>query len=351
MKKIVLLVLILCAALTGSAAAQDLPTRDQLPPANWMQITTGNDTLCARGAPYSFYYREGAGQDLLINFQGGGMCWSAQTCNLSTTTFDNSINPGDPSDNPALFPVGITDFSNPENPFINYDMVYVNYCSGDLDMGAADQGFSFEGNWYDVKFRGTSNVANVLDWIYNNIPVPDSVFVTGCSAGSVGAAYWASNIASHYSGRRVTLLGDSGGGWRGIPGSTFDLWGTNYNGVTGANLSIPRFYIGAARAGARVAMYNTAHDETQSFFNYVGFSGVPYSDALQANQRDIARSAGNFRSFTAGGDLHCILPRAEFYTYSANGVRFVDWVAALAAGQGVNNVACTDCDTPEIYQP
>ncbi len=96
-------------------------------------------------------------------------------------------------------------------------------------------------------------------------------------------------------------------------------------------------------------MYNTAHDETQNFFNYVGFSSVPYSDALKANQRDIARSAGNFRSFTAGGDLHCILPRAEFYTYSANGVRFRDWIAALAAGQGVNTVACTDCDAPEIY--
>ncbi len=349
MKKIALIVLLFCAALTGSAAAQDATHRNQIPPFSWTQINTGNDTMCARGAPYSFYYREGAGNKLLINFQGGGMCWSAQTCNLSTTTFDDNINSSDPSDNPALFPVGITDFGNPENPFIDYDMVYVNYCSGDLHTGNGEQGFSFEGNWYDVQFRGSTNVLNVLSWIYSNVPAPDSVFVTGCSAGSIGAAFWAKDIASHYSGQRVTLLGDSGGGWRGIPGATFSLWGTNYDGVTGANLNIPRFYIGAARAGARTAMYNTAHDETQNFFNFVGFSGVPYSDALQANERDVARSAGSFRFFTAGGDLHCILPRDQFYTYAANGVRFRDWIANLASGQRVNNTACTDCDTPEIY--
>ena len=102
--------------------------------------------------------------------------------------------------------------------------------------------------------------------------MPDSVFVTGCSAGSVGAAYWAADIAAHYQDKRVTLLGDSGGGWRGIPGSTFDLWGTSYQGATGGNLSIQQFYTGAARAGVHTAEYNTAHDDTQNFFNFVGFS-------------------------------------------------------------------------------
>jgi hypothetical protein len=350
MKRIWLIVVLL-VAVAGGAVAQGMPTKDQLPPGQWHQISPGGDTICGHGAPYSFYYRDNPGQDLLINFQGGGMCWNAQTCNISTTTFDDSINPGDPSDNPALFPVGMTDFSTPDNPFINYDMVYVNYCTGDMHTGNANPGYDFEGTWFDVKHKGYINASTVLNWVYSNLPVVDSVFVAGCSAGAVGAAYWSADIKAHYPNTRVTLLGDSGSGWRGIPGSTFDLWGTSYQGATGGNLSIPRFYAGAAQLGVRTAAYNTAYDETQSFFNFVGFSSVGYGDALRANLRDLARSGGNFRSYTAGGSLHCILPRAEFYTYSANGVRFRDWIAALAAGQGAQNVACTDCADPEFYTP
>ncbi len=334
------------------AYAQDLPTRDSLPPGNWNQISTGGETTCGHGAPYSFYYREGPGQDLLINFQGGGMCWNAQTCNVSTTTFDDNINPGDPSDNPSIHPAGITDFGNPENPFINYDMVYVNYCTGDMHTGNAVVGYDFEGNWFETRHKGYVNASTVLNWVYNNIPVPDSVFVTGCSAGSVGAAYWASDIMRHYAGRRVALLGDSGGGWRGGLGSSFNLWGTTYNGIAGANLTIEQFYISTARAfpNNRVAQYNTLYDETQQFFNFVGFSAVGYNDALTANLRDISNRARNFRSFTAGGGIHCIIPRGEFYLHMANGVRFRDWVADIAAGNNVTSPACQGgCEYAEQY--
>lgn len=347
--------LLILSAPTAATFAQDLPTRGDLPAGTWNQITTGGETTCGHGAPYSFYYREGAGEGLLINFQGGGMCWNAQTCNISTTTFDDSVLPNDPSDNPALFPVGATDFSNPENPFINYDMIHVNYCTGDMHTGNTSIGYDFEGNWFEVQHRGYVNASTVLNWVYANFPAPESVFVTGCSAGSVGAAYWAQNIMEQYRGRRVTLFGDSGGGWRGNLGHSFNLWGTTYNGTAGRNLSIEQFYTGAARAfpNNRVAQYNTAWDETQSFFNFVGFSSVEYREALRQNMRDITNRAGNFRSYIAGGDLHCIMPRNEFYTYSQNGVRFRDWIANIAAGVGVNNVACAGeaCNTPEFYTP
>jgi len=347
---IALLILLICvgAAPHQIATAQDLPPRQALPAGTWNQITPGGETTCGHGAPYSFYYREGPGEDLLINFQGGGMCWNAQTCNVSTTTFDDSINPGDPSDNPALFPVGITDFGNPENPFVNYDMIYVNYCTGDMHTGNAVVGYDYNGNWFETRHKGAINAAAVLNWVYANFPNPDSVFVTGCSAGSVGAAYWATDIMRHYSGERVALLGDSGGGWRGGLGSSFALWGTTFNGAAGSGLNIETFYINAARnfPNNRVAQYNTAADETQAFFNYVGFSATAYNDALRLNMRDISNRARNFRSYTQGGNLHCIIPRAEFYTYQVNGVRLVNWIADIAAGRGVNNIACTNCDAP-----
>ena len=339
MSKFRLIALLLLFVVSGSVAAQELPTRDQLG-GGWQQLTPGGETLCGHGAPYSFYYREGTGQNLLIYFQGGGMCWNGQTCSpTGDKTFDEAINPSDPSDNPSLFPVGIFDLGNPENPFINDDMLYVNYCSADMHTGNNVSGLTYNDIYFEIKNKGAVNAAYALNWVYNNIPIPDSVFVAGCSAGAVGAAFWTADIKAHYPNQRVTLLGDSGGGWRGIDGATWSLWGTNYQGATGSSVNNAQFYVGAASQGARIAQYNTSSDETQTFFTYVGFSGVPYPDALRANLRDIARGAGSFRSYTMYGDLHCVLPRQEFYTYTMGSARLRDWVAALAAGEAVANIS------------
>jgi hypothetical protein len=331
---ILLLLLLLVTASTVSAQ-----NRDQLPAGQWNQIVPGGDTVCGHGAPYSFYYRENPGQDLLIYFQGGGMCWNGQTCSpTGDKTFDESINPGDPSDNPGIGAVGIFDLGNPDNPFLNYDILFVNYCSGDMHTGNKVTGLTYNDVYFEIKNRGAINAAYALNWAYNNIPVPDSVFVTGCSAGAVGAAYWGADIKAHYPNQRVTVLGDSGGGWRGIDGATWNLWGTNYQGATGANVNNAQFYVGASRQGARIAQYNTASDESQAFFHFVGFSGVAYPDALRANLRDISRAVGSFRSYTMYGDLHCIMPRQEFYSYTMGSARLRDWVANLAAGNPVSNV-------------
>ena len=51
----------------------------------------------------------------------------------------------------------------------------------------------------------------------------------------------------------------------------------------------------------------------------------------------------NFRSFTAEGDLHCILPRDEFYHQETAGTRLVDWMERLVNGRAVDNVQCPTC--------
>jgi len=52
--------------------------------------------------------------------------------------------------------------------------------------------------------------------------------------------------------------------------------------------------------------------------------------------------APNYRAFTPGGDLHWVTPRAEFYTYAINVMRFRDWVADIAAGKDVLTLHCTN---------
>jgi hypothetical protein len=72
---------------------------------------------------------------------------------------------------------------------------------------------------------------------------------------------------------------------------------------------------------------------------------------LEANQADIRAAAPNFRTYIAGGDVHTILARPEFYTYHVGGRRVRDWVAALAAGEAVEDVRCADCRVAEVLPP
>ena len=253
MTKVWWIAVLMLIAISGSVTAQDMPSKDQLPPGQWNQISPGGATICGHGAPYSFYYREGSGQNLLIDFQGGGMCWNGQTCSpTADKTFDDNINPGDPSDNPALFPVGITDFSNPENPFINDDMVFVDYCTGDFHTGNNDQGYTYNDTYFDVKHNGYVNASTVLNWVYANIPVPDSVFVTGCSAGSVGAAYWSADIKAHYPSKSRDPAGRFGRRLARHPRRYLEFVGIELSGRDGREPEHPQvLYRRSPRRGTR----------------------------------------------------------------------------------------------------
>jgi hypothetical protein len=140
-----------------------------------------------------------------------------------------------------------------------------------------------------------------------------------------------------------------------------ESWGTvdilpdwpEYEGITAEDLTIEKLYIASATHFPNVvfAQYNSAHDEVQNYFlSLVGVTDTPLPELMQANHSDIRDAVpGNFFTYTAGGSMHTIIPRPEFYTYQVNGVRFRDWVAALAAGEEIEDVMCTDCETVELY--
>jgi hypothetical protein len=69
---------------------------------------------------------------------------------------------------------------------------------------------------------------------------------------------------------------------------------------------------------------------------------------LRANRQDISAAVPRFRSFTAGGPDHGVMFTSRFFSYSTEGHRLRDWVAAIAAGAMVSNVECTECSRPGL---
>lgn len=255
---------------------------------------------------------------------------------------------------------GIFNLDNPDNPFKDHTTVFAPYCTADVHMGASDTVYPpVEEGQTDlvIRHQGRANVEAVLQWTYEHVPSPQSIFVTGSSAGAIPSPLYTALIADHYVNARIAQLGDGAGGYRRTNNDSRpdEQWGTfdfitqeqGFANLRPETMTYESLYIAAAQAHPDItfAEYDAAEDAVQKrFLSMSGQKDVALQQAIEANHADIRRDVGNFSSYIAGGDSHTILGRPEFYTLASNGVAIRDWVAALANFETVENVTCAPCD-------
>lgn len=92
----------------------------------WQTVPGGPDTRCGLGDPFQFYARIAHRDSLLVFLGGGGACWDPGSCDPQGNAPIRARNSVYPSYN------GILDIWTSVNPFKNYSMVEVPYCTGDL---------------------------------------------------------------------------------------------------------------------------------------------------------------------------------------------------------------------------
>lgn len=370
-----LLLLLLLLACSGPGTPSPTPqppvepiaptVPEGLTPGTWNVFTPGGDTICADGSDYAFYVYPGTVNKVVVDFEGGGACWSGATCGAPGQFYQPSV--------PALEGrvegvSGLYERDNPQNPTRDWYHVFVSYCTADVHLGDAVQTYiTPEGDDVTVRHNGQDNVAAVLEWLYDGFSGPESVLVTGCSAGAYGAALYTSAIAEHYPNADITELGDCGAGI--IPGSFASAgdglkrWNIGAVLPAGINLSegVPATFLadayvanGQAHPNVTLAQYNSYLDSTQIAF-YAVQVGLDPSDPADLQQAAAAWTSGlvgSLQTIGAGlpegfssylslldddGDLqtgtaHCILGRPEFYTLTTSGAPFVTWLGRLING-------------------
>ena len=338
-RHVFLVLAVLCVA-TG-AAAQD-----------WETVQPGGDTVCSDGSPFRFFVRRGDPSKLLIEFEGGGACWSDATCEAEVYNRSVTSDPETARRNGQL--QGIYDRSNPANPFKDFTHVYIPYCTGDLHWGNATTAYvGFAGNTYVIQHKGAVNASSALNWTTENVKAPSQLVVAGCSAGGYGAALWSAKIARAYPGARMLELADSAAGV--VPDSFFsvpftkwkveDAWPSfipelDLKTIDPATLSLPKLYTSVASfyPTALFSQFNNRLDTVQVFF-YALTKGslsptdtVDWTRKMTANVDRITAENPNFKAYIAGGTEHCIINRPSFYTQTVGGRKFSDWVTALVNG-------------------
>ncbi|MDZ7673535.1 MAG: pectin acetylesterase-family hydrolase [Acidimicrobiales bacterium] len=337
---------------TTTSAAESTTTTTR-PPPEWVMHEADEDCECADGSEYTYFSRTDDPEKVVLYFQGGGACFSAETCSFSDGTYKVTTGPADdPTGNPGIF-----DFDNEANPFAGWSMVFVPYCSGDVHLGDATTEYTDE---LTVEHNGYVNASQGLDHLVENFPDATDVFVTGSSAGGVPAPLFGGLVSDELPDADVGVLADASGGYSSNPtvnGTIGSLWGVEASipdwevteDIDAAAFGIPDLFHLAGRhdASIRMARYDNAFDEVQrSFVDLAGLEGGTLLDVLDQNEQLVEGNGVDLSTYVAPGENHTILGRDDLYDLTVEGTAFLDWLAELVEGGMPGDVRCTDCGAP-----
>jgi len=190
----------------------EIQSFEQTEPYTWNKVDMGDSCQCSDGSDYWIYTKKGHSDNLIIHFQGGGACWDESSCvrPLGITNIKGFYLPRIFEWMfKAFFSHGIMNNNLETNPFKNWNIVFIPYCTADLHIGNAENIYTdIDGNDIVVKHNGRTNARSALNWIRNNIKDPRKVFITGESAGGYGSIFWTPEIVNLFQNSRFYQLSD-----------------------------------------------------------------------------------------------------------------------------------------------
>jgi hypothetical protein len=133
-----------------------------------------------------------------------GACWNQASTGVGFCTTDSV---------PQKL-IGIFDRNNVNNAFKSYTIVHVLYCSGDVHGGNVVRDYN-DAAGQPVVQSGLKNVQSALDWVKGQVKAGNlagtfsNFVVMGCSAGSLGAQLWGSELLSQLSWKQAAVVPDS----------------------------------------------------------------------------------------------------------------------------------------------
>ncbi|MDZ4727462.1 MAG: pectin acetylesterase-family hydrolase [Leptospira sp.] len=373
------------------------PTAGSITIAGNANVTKSYDPKCtgvSGNQTFKFYLKKGTSKNLLVNFMGGGACWDGKNCfGSNTTTYFNRM---DSLSNLAVRIAfsGILEERNAVNPFRDWNVLFIPYCSGDLFWGSKSTSYTdpTTGAATTLDHKGFDNFLASIDYVKKNSEwTPDAsnkVFVIGQSAGAYGAIFNFSYIKEIFPSNEVSIFADAGNGV--IPANfqsqgPVAKWGADLNVPTWIGISSTTFptielgdffkQVATYYPNNKIAQYSTNFDGNQRYFYNVQKkiqANVSYtnstdlwgkSDGTQVDDSTsctwvtesrsniITRAAtrSNYKYYIAGGDVHTITTSASFYTESSAGESLLSWMNKMIAGS--SDWTSKDCKSEGNCKP
>lgn len=305
--------------------------------------------MCADGT--SSYYTVIArkqSENLLIFLNGGGACWDPATCmkgyavNLTRRAPIVDWNTG----------TGIRNSKDPLNPFANFSVLSVPYCTGDLFMGDAVNNYGTKEKPFIVRHHGYRNVELALEAAAQHFPRPDKVALVGMSAGAIGAFHHLSSFDKHFPSSSKYVISDAG-----TPFKPPHLLENNYRAllaVWNVKINFPNNPLGRpiehfgdlleynkrSFPNVRYGLIQAYSDYIMTFFAYRIGSRDPFN-AVKGSAIDVADhylgpDALNDRVFFVDSWAHTLTDGDLAKTKSV-GVSLNDWLTNMVSDLSWNN--------------
>jgi hypothetical protein len=320
--------------------------------------------VCRDGSPAGFYTRfSDTSKDLLIYLEQGGACFNTALCQWNPSKVGDSITGRTLSETIAGMRIGtkqepqttgIFDYSNAQNPYKDWNAVWIPYCTGDAFGGSAPNA-TVQGVQGTQQFVGYQNMQKFVGHIVPTFHDAERVVLTGTSAGSFGAGLNFNQVQDAFGSVPVTLIMDSG-----IPFSDDfmapclqkewrDLWNldallppdcTDCKSADGGGLINLVFYSAKKYPNAKLGLISATEDDIMRFFFGFGegncSNGSYPSGKYTQGIADLRQLASPYRvqfaSYVIPGILHMYSQFPDFYQPMAGGAPIVNWVDDVLAG-------------------
>jgi hypothetical protein len=289
--------------------------------------------------------------NLLIYMEGGGACFNPFTCN-------GVAHPNGYGDRDLQVTVnqsgskGVFNRDDPDNPFADWNIVFIPYCTGDIFAGNNPNG---SGGRNQVGYRNMgAYTATLVDAFADRL---NHVVLSGSSAGGFGALYNFDRVQQALGDVPVTLLDDSGPPMSStymtpcLQEQVRTTWGMDEtlpadctecetdNGGLG-NLPV---YLATKYPDRNLGIISSTTDGVIRLFYGFGYPScanpsvpmpeVPFAEGV-AELRDVTLAPfDNAHVYTINGGLHVWLLENPLGVTTSGGVGMTDWIRGLL-GEG-----------------
>lgn len=291
---------------------------------------------------------------VLIFMQGGGACFNGQTCAISDHALSSDHH--DEKDFAKWAAKegksNVMNRERAENPFRDWNLVMMPYCSGDVFAGDTETGFNGRPQ------IGFKNVTSYLPRLASTFRDAAELVLTGMSAGGYGAAYNFVQVQKSFSWLDITMIDDSGPnfGTKFTPTCLQQAWKDTWSMAKTSPVDGP-FPLGTdpvtgqpgpglyglfqrvieTHPKNKFAFISHAHDLVMRYFHGIGHSrscsgpSLMSASLFEEGLAEIRTMKGdNFSTFYGPGTGHpYFFDDAEMYETKVDGFTLAEWLTKV----------------------
>ena len=275
----------------------------------WYQVAP-EGTISSNGTEWHGIFRKGKENKVVVYFFGGGVSITPETSKQGTKFFAVDMTA---QNFVAQGGIGSTADGN---PFKDWSFIIIPYASGDFHTGTGEYRYTENGKEQTVYHHGYTNYAAMVETVKQYIGEPDTLLVTGFSAGGFATSLLADDVIDRFpSANNVTVCVDSSlllyDGWH---ETAQDLWESPTE-IT------ERFTTDNIVLDSLTALYNKRGDSVKILFDcsyrddtLQQYQGYINNGKMENNKANGDRFQADLKEMVAG--LQANIPEVGIYIWN-----------------------------------